>query len=293
MSGVWIALLSALLWAIASALFALGARHLHVLPLNLVRCVTSTAFFWALLPFYGGLQAVAAIPPSAWLWLVISVLALLVVGDTLYLRSLELAGVSWAMPAVSINPIWAVLLSAMFLGERLTWSLAAGAVLVVIGIILVSRSTAPAAKNNAKDRRSRRTGLLLALLVSVLWGVGQVALKPATAGIDSVVANSVRQTLGMLILLGINLARGRLSDLRGLDKRSWGIILLGSLLGTGIGSLLLIMAIQQAGPARTSILTSVSPMLAIPFSMLWLGERPTRWTLAGTLCTALGIALVA
>jgi drug/metabolite transporter (DMT)-like permease len=33
-------------------------------------------------------------------------------------------------------------------------------------------------------------------------------------------------------------------------------------------------------------------MLAIPFSMLWLGERPSRWTVIGTALTTAGIALV-
>ena len=60
MSGELIALLSALLWAIASVLLTIGARKIHVVPLNLVRCVGSAAFFWALLPFYGGLDALAA-----------------------------------------------------------------------------------------------------------------------------------------------------------------------------------------------------------------------------------------
>jgi drug/metabolite transporter (DMT)-like permease len=33
--------------------------------------------------------------------------------------------------------------------------------------------------------------------------------------------------------------------------------------------------------------------MAIPFSMLWLKERPSRWALAGTLLTTVGIWLVA
>ena len=51
MSGELLAILSALLWAMSSVLLTIGARRLHVLPLNLVRCVVSTAFFWVLLPF--------------------------------------------------------------------------------------------------------------------------------------------------------------------------------------------------------------------------------------------------
>ncbi len=293
MSGELIALLSALFWAISSVLLTMGARRIHVVPLNLVRCVVSTAFFWALLPFYGGLEALAAIPPSAWPWLVVSVLALLVVGDTLYFRSMDLAGVSWAMPVAGIYPLWAVLLASFFLGEPLTWSLFLGALLVIGGVILLGRSTSQVDSERPIVPGARRKGLLLALLVSVLWPVGHVALKPATAGVHSVVANSIRQPMAMLMLLGLTFAQGRWHDLRGLDKRLWAVIIVASLTGTAIGSLFFVMAIQMAGAGRSAVLASTAPLLALPFSVLWLHERPTRWTLTGTLLTTAGIALVA
>jgi uncharacterized membrane protein len=293
LSGEAIALLSALLWAMASVLLTIGAKRIHVVPLNLVRCVLSTAFFWALLPFYGGFKALANIPPSAWPWLVVSVLALLVVGDTLYFRSMDLAGVSWAMPVANINPLWVVFLASFFVDEPLTWPLVVGALLVIAGVILVGRSTAPVNPGKPVDPRARRVGLLLAAIVSLLWAIGQVALKPATAGIHSVVANSVRQPLGMLLLLGPALFRGKWRQLKGLDKQSWAVIILASLVGTGFGTLLFIMSIQIAGAGRTAVLTSTAPLLAMPFSVLWLRERPTRWTLVGTVLTTTGIALVA
>ncbi len=141
MSGEAIALLSALLWAFASVLMGWGVRRLHVIPLNLIRCVVSTAFFWSLLPFFGGLKAIAAIPVEQWLWLFLSVVMLLIVGDLLYFRSLDLAGVSWTMPVASVNPLWAVLLAALFVDEPLSWNLLAGTLLVIAGLVLVSRST--------------------------------------------------------------------------------------------------------------------------------------------------------
>jgi drug/metabolite transporter (DMT)-like permease len=270
----------------------MGAKRLHVVPLNLARCLISTAFFWALLPFYGGLQALVAIPWSAWLWLVVSVLGLLVVGDTLYFRSMDLAGVSWAMPLASITPLWVVLLASLFVEEPLTWSLLVGALLVIAGVVLVSRPTGGTTASNPIDGKSRRVGLLMALGVSVLWAIGQVALKPATEGMHSVVANSIRQPLAAVMLLALTLPQGRWRDFRSLDRRSWAIIVLASLLSTGLGTLLFVMAIQIAGAGKTAVLGATAPMVAIPFSMLWLHERPTRWTLLGTLLTAVGIVMV-
>lgn len=293
MSGELFALLSALIWAISTVLWAIGNKRIHVIPLNLVRCTVATLFFWALLPFYGGLKAIASVPLSSWFWLIVSVLTLLVVGDILFFRSMDLAGVSWAMPVSSVNPLWAVLLASFFLEEPLSWSLLTGTILVILGIILVSRTSDGAAERNPHDKQAGRKGVLLALVVSVLWAVGQIALKPGTEGINSVVANSIRLPIGAAIMLALTLWRGGLRDLRGIDRRSWGIILLASFAGTGFGSLLFVFAIQLAGAGRTSVLVSISPLLAIPFSMMWLQERPTRWTLADTLLTTVGVALVA
>jgi uncharacterized membrane protein len=293
LSGEGVAILSALLWAVASVLLTVGTKRIHVVPMNMIRCLISTSFFWILLPFYGGWEALAAIPPSALLWMVVSVLALLVIGDSLYFRSMDLAGVSWAMPVASINPLWAVLLASVFVDEPLTWSLLLGAVLVVVGVTLLSRPVSQATGGRSIEPAERRAGLLLALTTSILWAVGQVALKPATAGIHSVVANSVRQPMALLLLLGLTTVQGRWRELRRLDRRSWLIIIVASLVGTGFGTLFFIMAIQMAGAGRTAVLTSSAPLMAIPFSMLWLRERPTRWTLTGTLLTTAGITLVA
>ncbi|MBN1135884.1 MAG: DMT family transporter [Anaerolineae bacterium] len=292
MSGEAIALLSALLWAFASVLMGWGVKRLHVVPLNLIRCVVSTVFFWSLLPFFGGLEALAAIPVEQWLWLFLSVVMLLIVGDLLYFRSLDMAGVSWTMPVASVNPLWAVLLAALFIDEPLSWSLFAGTILVIAGLVLVGRST-PLGKAGPIDHRRQRIGLLLALLTSVAWGAGQVILKPATEGLDSVVANSVRQPVAAVMMLGLALARGRLKDLRQLDRRPWLAIVAASLVGTGLGSLLFVMAIQMVGAGRTAVLTSTAPLMAIPLAVLWLHERPSRRTLIGTLLATTGIILVA
>jgi len=290
MSGEAIALLSALLWAFASVLMGWGVKRLHVIPLNLIRCVVSTVFFWSLLPFFGGFQAMAAIEAGQWLWLFLSVVMLLIVGDLLYFRSLDLVGVSWAMPVAGINPLWAVLLAALFVDEPLSWSLLAGTLLVIAGLVLVSRSTN---KDGVVAGRRQRIGLLLALLTSVAWGIGSVILKLAAEGLDPVVANSVRQPMGAVMMLGLALARGRHKDLRELDRRSWLTIIVASLVGTGLGSLLFVLAIQMIGAGRTAVLTSTAPLMAIPLAVLWLHERPNRRTLIGALLATAGIILVA
>jgi drug/metabolite transporter (DMT)-like permease len=197
------------------------------------------------------------------------------------------------MPVASTNPLAAVLLASVFLNEPLSWTLLGGALLVVAGVTLLSRPAGQTTAGRVVEPAARRAGLLMALVTALLWGIGQVTLKPATEGMHSVVANAVRQPMGLVLLLALTLSRGRWRDLRRLDRRSWAVILVASLVGTGLGTLFFVMAIQTAGAGRTAVLTSTTPLLAMPFSMLWLHERPTRWTLTGTLLTTVGIVLVA
>jgi drug/metabolite transporter (DMT)-like permease len=133
----------------------------------------------------------------------------------------------------------------------------------------------------------------MALGASLLWGAGQVALKPATEGLDPVVANSARQPIAALILLGLTLYRKQWRDLRGLGRQTWAIVIVASLLSTVVGTWLFIYAIQTIGAGPNAVIAGSAPIMALPFSVLWLRERPTRWTLLGTLLTAVGIAFVA
>jgi drug/metabolite transporter (DMT)-like permease len=64
------------------------------------------------------------------------------------------------------------------------------------------------------------------------------------------------------------------------------------LAGTAFGSLMYVYAVVTAGAARTAVLSATSPLLALPLSMVFLGERFTRRIGAGTVLCVAGIVLV-
>jgi len=66
----------------------------------------------------------------------------------------------------------------------------------------------------------------------------------------------------------------------------------GGLVGWALGSLLFVMAIAELGAARAAILTSTSPLFALPMTALLMDERPSRAVLVGTAVTVAGVALV-
>jgi len=54
-----------------------------------------------------------------------------------------------------------------------------------------------------------------------------------------------------------------------------------------------LQSVTLAGAGRAAVLTATSPLFAVPFSVLFLGE-PAGWRLAaGTLCSVIGVVLLA
>ena len=66
----------------------------------------------------------------------------------------------------------------------------------------------------------------------------------------------------------------------------------GGVIGWGLGSLLFVLSIALLGPARAAILTSSSPLFALPLSALFLGEKLNAAVLIGTAVTIVGVILV-
>ena len=56
----------------------------------------------------------------------------------IYFKALKLTQASRVVPITSIYPLFTVILSALILGEKVSLRIAIGAILIVIGVMLVS-----------------------------------------------------------------------------------------------------------------------------------------------------------
>lgn len=77
-----------------------------------------------------------------------------------------------------------------------------------------------------------------------------------------------------------------------LTHRTVAIVALAGLLGTGVGSVLFVYAVDEIGAAKTAFLTTSAPVFALPMGVLFLSEKITARVLLGTLVTIAGIWLV-
>lgn len=286
------ALGSAFFWAINSLLVRSQTARIGAISLNGLQYVFAALFFLTILFPTGRVGLVMEIAP---VWLAALVAAALIGmggGDTMYVRSLGLIGVARAFPiAMSAYLLLTFMVAVAFLGESLTLKMVVGGIAVASGISFIGLSSPHQGAEGAKLGRERNLGLLTASGAALCWTIAVSILKLALAEVDVIVANAVRLPMVALALVAISAGRGDFKP-RLYGWRSLSVVGTAGVLGIGVGSLLFLFAVQTAGAAKTAVLSSTSPLFAVPFSALFLRERVTTPVVVGTLLCVAGIVLL-
>lgn len=87
---------------------------------------------------------------DTWLKLLLTGAVLSASSGLLYHYMLKHCGTSLLVPVVSLAPVFTVLLSAMWLGERVTWGIVTGALMSVAGVVVIAVSV------SLRDRKCAR-----------------------------------------------------------------------------------------------------------------------------------------
>ncbi len=117
-------------------------------------------------------------------------------------------------------------------------------------------------------------------------------LRVAAEGVDPAMAQAVRLPVAAALTVALALRAGHsIAPLR-YGRRSFVALLVTGIFGTAAGSMLYVVAVQEAGAARTAVLSSTAPLFALPMAALFLRERITARIIAGTAVSVSGIWLV-
>jgi drug/metabolite transporter (DMT)-like permease len=213
------------------------------------------------------------------------------IGDSFYTSSLGRIGVSRAFPVANSYPALTLLLGLAFLHEQVDIRMVAGLIFVIGGIVFISRTRSHESDGGLVNPLAR-TGIPFALIASLCWATSMTLVAPGIEGLDSIMVASIRVPALSLLLWGIVATRKTFPKLRALSRREWMIVVVGGLVGWGLGSVLFVMAVGMLGATRAAILTSTSPLFALPLSVVLLKERVNLRVLAGTALTVVGVVLV-
>jgi len=132
------ALLSAVFAALTAVLAKVGMRGVDSSLATAVRTVVILVLAWAVVYFQHGLGGLAQLTRQNWLFLGLSGLAT-GLSWLFYFRALQLGPVSKVAPVDKLSVALAILLSVLFLGEKLTWQTGLGAGLILAGTLVLIR----------------------------------------------------------------------------------------------------------------------------------------------------------
>jgi drug/metabolite transporter (DMT)-like permease len=170
----------------------------------------------------------------------------------------------------------------------------AGGLLIVAGISWIVLEQQRPADGVAPTTDVAR-GLVFAVAAALAWSMATVWLRGQQGNLDAIAAASLRipaASVAVIATIALTAGASQQRPLAHLTRRSLAIVAIAGVLGTGLGSVLFIYAVEHTGAARTAFLTTTAPLFALPMGMFFLSEQLTPRLALGTVVTVAGIWLV-
>lgn len=130
------ALLSALFAALTAVLAKIGIKGVDSNLATAIRTVVILVLAWGIVYFRGGLEQLGSLTRTNWTFLILSGVAT-GLSWVFYFRALQLGEVSKVAPVDKLSVALAIVLSVVFLGEKLTWQGGLGAGLIILGTLVL------------------------------------------------------------------------------------------------------------------------------------------------------------
>ncbi len=314
MLGEACALGAALCWSWSVVLFKRSER-ISPQGMNLFKNAVALALLGVTLLVTGG-RLDAQRSMADWARLIVSGALGLALADTLIFMALKRLGAGLlAIVDCTYAPV-IVVMSVLFLDERVTVMLLVGAALVLGGVLAATVERAPSdaaatsqvgrdaaassptepASSSRTPMRERATGIVLGALGIAAMGVGVVLAKPVLETSSLVEVTFVRLAAGvggqLAWMAVVPSQRVALEALR--PQPAWRTLAPAAVLGTYVSMLLWLGGFKWASASRAAVLNQMASVFTLVLARIYLGEALTRRrALGAALAVAGAIAIVA
>jgi len=291
--GELAALGTSLSFSFGSIFLTLAGRRVGSVVLNRTRLLFAIVFLsithWITL----GIPLPLDAEPHRWLWLGLSGIVGLVLGDFFLFQAFVWIGPRLSLLMMSLVPIIATFLAWIFLGEQLGWVQIAGVLITLAGVawVVFERNGANKAANPDYTR-----GILYGLGGAVGQAAGLVLAKNGLGGeFSPFSANIIRMITAAVILWIIAFAQRQAKPtLQTLINNRRGVlfIVLGAFIGPFMGVSFSMYAIQRSQVGVASTLMSLAPVFLLPISYVVFKERYGWGAVVGTFVAILGVSVL-
>lgn len=291
------AILTAMCWGLSSIFFTATSREAGPVPVNRVRLLLAVPLLViAHIVLTGQLVPVNA-EPYRWLWLGLSGIAGLVIGDTLLFTSYSLIGNRLATLLMAGVPVISSLAAFLFLGEKLDLRSMLGIFICVAGIVLVVMERRNGnGDGGAHEKRQYLLGVLCGLGGALGQAVGLVLAKQGLQGDFSSISGTVIRMLTATVFIWVitifmRQTRQTLQKVFSSVKLVSNIFA-GSFVGPFIGVWLSQIAIQKTYVGIASTLMALTPVFMLPVAKWYYKENVSPRAVFGTVVALVGVAII-
>jgi drug/metabolite transporter (DMT)-like permease len=293
--GVLAAFGTAICWSFTAIFFSFSGRRVGSDIVNRTRLIF--AFLFISIAHLILLREIFPFgtEPWRWGWLTISSVLGLVLGDAALFYSFVLIGPQLAMVVMSTVPIMGAFFGWLFFGEIIDANEMVGIAVAIIGVTIVVTERKKTAAQVEAGNRNYRFGLLMAFLGALGQTANLIFSKFAlTDGFSALSATQIRILIGAIVLWGMTALRRQVRpSLRKLqDRRALYAIMGGALVGPFLGIWFSLIAIQNARVGIASTIMALPPVLLIPLTFVFFGDRPTKRGILGTIVAVVGVSML-
>ena len=283
MGWVAAAVLSTFFAGVVSVLAKLGIQRTDSDVATAIRTTVVLAFAWLVVAVVGSAPTMSALTPRSWVFLGLSGLA---TGASwiCYFRALSLGDVNRVVPIDKSSAVLATLLAIALLGEtaHLAAKLVCTAVILLGTLLMIERREDAA--DGGREGRHGLGWLPYAILAAVFAALTSILGRVGIEGVESNLGTALRTCVVLPMSWAIVLLRGKLGELRSVDRRELGFLLLSGV-ATGASWLCYYRAIQTGVVSVVVQIDKLSILVSVAFAWLVLREPLTRRA-------ALGLALM-
>lgn len=294
MIGELSALGAALCWTVSAVLYKEALKEVKPIPANTIRCISTSIFLIVFLTLTKSLHILTDLPLYVILLASVSGLLGLGVGDTLYLLSLDLIGVSRAVPVTCSYPLFNLFWAFLFAKEHVAWHVIIAAVAIVSGIWLLSYESET--NLGIAERRTLIKGTAAALITAMVWSLSITLIDLAIEEIPSfdhaLAINIIRiAVLTAFLLVLTPLTHKGLNFIR-ITKKNAAKLFAGGIIALGLGWFLLTLSFMYIPEAQAVPISSTTPLFSTLSGAMLLREKVTTKVAAGSVIIVLGTFLI-
>tara|TARA_R110000796_G_scaffold252577_1_gene388033 strand:- start:3609 stop:4511 length:903 start_codon:yes stop_codon:yes gene_type:complete len=288
MLPIGMALLSAFMFALTFVFVRVGVKNASTATALWVTLFINVIFLWGWSLSVYGWQF-----EQWWEWryFFLSGVFAPLLGRLFQFQGMAKLGANITTPLTLTHPVISVVLAILFLGEEVTNLGLLGALMVVLGSVVVG---AQGGQNSTRSLQNvSRIYLLLPLIASLSYGISIVFRKIGIdIGSDAVTAAAVTCTSSWLFSTLYVVITGSIGEIR-CSRREFGFFVLAGIFSS-LGPVLLYAALQFEDLVVIAPLAATTPLFVLLVSYVFIraDEIFTPQVITGTVATVTGVILV-